>query len=276
MEKLQITGDTTVNSKLSTKIPEAMLNLNPITPTREPLTNTQVNIAVPHLVNKDYIELNFPKTQRIRVDPILEHQKIGVITFIPSKSAVPDNDGVFGVLKVRGCFEDEDKADIFTEDIIKNVDSYNENYYVYVGKDFPICIDNDKFCKTTKEVDIRSKLDGIAKEKIVEERKKEELEKREVQQRHQQLLTDVKTEKDFEDLEFYVSLRVKLAQARMMQEEYEQKLKQLGKTIKLTKEQLYTLDEKFPDYIKQYEAKYNSAIDAIGGDHNNKMLQYMK
>ena len=276
MEKVQITGDVSTNNKLSTKVPDAMLNLNSLTPAREPLTVEQTTNAVSTLVNKDYIQLNFPKTQRIRVDPPLQNQKIGVITFIPSKTAIADKDGVFGILKVRGTFEDEDKADVFTEDIIRNVDSYNENYYVYVGKDFPICVDNDKFCQSTKEVDIRSKLDGIAKEKIIEERKKEETEKREVQQRHQQLLTDVKTEKEFDDLEFYVSLRVKLAQARLMQEEYEQKLKQLGKTIKTTKEQIYALDEKFPTYIKQYEAKYTQAIDAIGGDHNNKMLQYMK
>jgi hypothetical protein len=276
MEKVQITGDITTNNKLATQVPQAMLNLNVLTPNREPLTVEQTLNAIPCLVNKDYIQLNFPKTQRIRVDPVLENQKIGVITFVPSKTAIPDKDGVFGVLKVRGTFEDEDKADIFSEDIIRNVDSYNENYYVYVGRDFPICVDNDKFCKATKEVDIRSKLDGIAKEKIIEERKKEEIEKREVQQRHQQLLTDVKIEKSFDDLDFYVSLRVKLAQARMMQEEYEQKLKQLSKTIKTTKEKIYELDEKFPEYIKQYEAKYNSAVDAIGGDHNNKMLQYMK
>ena len=40
---------------------------------------------------------------------------------------------------------------------------------------------------------------------------------------------------------------------------------------------LNKLDEKYPKYEKEYQAKYNSALDAIGGDTNgSKMLEYMK
>jgi hypothetical protein len=54
------------------------------------------------------------------------------------------------------------------------------------------------------------------------------------------------------------------------------KLKQLGKKIKQTNEEIWKLDEQFPKYQAQYEVKYKEAIDSIGGDHNNKMIQYMK
>jgi len=275
MDKLQIV-DTKTENKLNSSEPQCMRERPVLDKTRTNLTNEQLTLAVPALVNKDYLELNFPKTQRIRVDPPVEGQKFGVICFTPSKTAVPDKDGVFGVLKVRGCYETDEKAEERCVELITNVDSYNENYIISVGNDFPICTDNDKYCKTTKEVDIRSKLDSVTKEKIVDERKKEEKEKQEIQQRHKQLLSDVKTEQTFNDLDYYVSLRVKKAQARQMQEEYEMKLKQLSKKIKQTNQEIWKLDEQFPKYQGQYELKYKEAIDSIGGDHNNKMIQYMK
>lgn len=276
MDKLQFINDTQQNG-LANSEPECMKNRGSVDVCREPLNREQLDIANKELISHSYTQLTFPRTQRLRNDPPIPQQNFTVLCFTPSKDAVPDKDGCFGVLKVRGCFDTEKSADEHCEHLIRNVDSYNENYITYVGKDFPICANTDKYCQSTKEVDIRAKLDNITTDKIRNEREKEKREMTEIQERHRQLLSDVKTEKKYDDLDFYTSLRTKVAQARMMQEEYEKKLKELGKTLKKTKQEVYELDEKYPEYQKQYEEQYKKALDAIGGDtRGNKMLEYMK
>ncbi len=276
MDKLQFINDTQKNG-LAKNEPECMANRNNVDVCRDPLTREQLDVAKEELLSHSFTKLTFPKTQRLRNDPPIPQQNFTVLCFTPSKEAVPDKDGCFGVLKVRGCFDTEKSADEHCEHLIRNVDSYNENYIAYVGKDFPICADNDKFCDSTKEVDIRAKLDNVTTDKIRNERAKEKQEMTEIQERHRQLLSDVKTEKKYDDLEFYTSLRTKLAQARMMKEEYEKKLKELEKTLKKTKQDIYDLDGLYPEYQIQFETQYKTALDAIGGDtRGNKMLEYMK
>jgi hypothetical protein len=136
-----------------------------------------------------------------------------------------------------------------------------------------------KYCKETKDVDVRMKLENVAREHMKQQREQEQREMEEIRDRQKQLLADTseKAEIAYDDLDFYVSLRVKLAQARLMQEESEKQVKKCGKVIQQTKKQINDLDEKFPRYQQEYQSKYTNALDAIGGDtQNNKMIEYMK
>jgi len=242
------------------------------------LTDEETEKAVKELFNSSYTNLDFPRVMRTRVDPPLAQQNFFVFTFTPSVGAQADKDGCFGVLRVRGTFPSVQEAEEWSESLVRNVDSYHENIVGFVGRDFPLTVDS-KYCSKTKEVDIRMKLDNVARDNLKQQREQEKREMEEIQERQKQLLADTTEakERSYDDIEYYTSLRVKRANVRILQEECEKKLKDCGKILKNTNEELFELDEKFPEYQKEYEEKYKNALDAIGGaTENNKMIEYMK
>ncbi len=243
------------------------------------LTDEEAVPAKAALLNKGFLNLDFPKKLRMRVDPSLPHQNFCLFTFIPSKGACPDADGCFGVMKQRGNFATDRDADEWGEHLIRTVDSLNENFIGRVGQDFPITLD-DKYCEQTKEVDIRMKLDDVSRGKVKDQRDKDKKEMEEIQDRQKELLADTNKEvkdQSFDDIEYYTQLRVKRGNIRILQEECQKKMKECNKILEKTNKEIHKLDDRFPHYDKEYEAKYKGALDAIGGDtKQNKMIEYMK
>ena len=242
------------------------------------LTDEQTEKAMKELFNPAFANLEFPRLMRQRIDPPLAQQNFCVFSFTPSVGAQADKDGCYGALRIRGTFPSVLDAEEFSENIVRNHDSFHENVVGFVGRDFPLTADS-KYCSKTKEVDIRMKLDNVSRDNIKQQREAEKREMEEIQERQKQLLADTTEAKEtsFDDVEYYTSLRVKRANVRILQEECEKKLKDCGKILKKTNEELFELDEKFPEYQKQYEEKYKNALDAIGSNtENNKMIEYMK
>lgn len=275
MDRIVFSDDVHKN-KLSNKEPECMKNQPRVDLSAPDLTNEEAKSAVDALVNKSFINLNFPKTVRMRVDPAIPQQNYYVFYFDPSPGAKPDNDGCFGVMKFRGAFATPGEAETHSEMLIRKYDSFHENIIGYVGREFPLTLDS-KYCLSTKEVDIRSRMDKISVENIKSVREAEKQEKEEIINREKELLQDTSETKTYEDLDYYTQLRVKLANARILQEECERKIKEAGKIIKKTKEEINQLDESHPEYKNEYEARYRNAIENVGVEaQNNRMIQYMK
>lgn len=269
--------DEVQQNRLSTREPECMRDRQKCEPGARNLTEEEVSVAKTELINSSFLKLEFPKAIRIRKDPPLSQQNYFMFCFTPSKGATPDKDGCYGVMKQRGTFATPTEAEEWGEYLIRGCDSYNENVIGYVGQDFPLTLDS-KYVLSTKEVDIRTKMDTIARDNIKSQRENDKKEMEEIQDRQKQLLSD--TSKDFtvtDDLDYYITLRVKRANIRILQEECEKKLKECGKILKKTTAEIGELDDKFPNYSKEYEAKYKLALDSIGGTPgDNKIIEYMK
>ncbi|MDD4930652.1 MAG: hypothetical protein PHG66_00665 [Candidatus Colwellbacteria bacterium] len=270
--------DEVQENKLSTMEPQCMRDRPDPLPGTRPLTEDEVVQAKTDLVNTSFLTMNFPKVVRTRRDPPLSQQNYYVMTFVPSKGARPDADGCFGVMKQRGTFPTPKEAEEWSENLIRGTDSYNENIIGYVGNDFPLTLDS-KYCLSTKEVDVRTKMDTIARDSIRSQRENDKKEMEEIQERRRELLSDTSEDKEtaIDDLDYYVTLRVKRANIRILQEECSRKMKECSKILSKTTSEINNLDDKHPSYVKEYQTKYRSALDAIGGDTgNNKMIEYMK
>jgi hypothetical protein len=277
-DRLQFDEDEKTN-KLACKEPKCMLDRPPCQSGERKLTEEEVVVAKQELINTSFLKLQYPKVVRIRRDPPLGQQNYYMFTFTPSKGATPDSDGCFGAMKFRGSFATPKEAEEWAENIIRNSDSYNENIIGYVGTDFPLTVDS-KYCLSTKEVDVRTKMDNVARDNIKHQRETDKKEMEEIQDRRRQLLADTTEAKhqSTDDLEYYTTLRVKRANIRIMQEECEKKLKECGKILKKTTEEINKLDQTNPEYKQQYKAKYQSAVDAVGGadENSSKIIEYMK
>jgi len=272
-------ADVEKKNDMTNKIPQAILDMPTPNPSRTPLTDTQLEDAKKECLNKDFVKLKFPREQKFRVDPTINGQQYGLISFVPSQNAKPDSDGCFGVLKFRGAFSSGNEAETYAEHLLREVDTYAEIDVVYIGKEFPLLVDNTMYTKSTREIDIRKKLDDVVKADLRMKKEKEQKEIEEVTARQQKLLDKThETEKEeiYDDIEFYTTLRVKKAQALSLIDEAKKRVKEAEEVVESTNQEIDTLDKDHPEYKEQFLEKYKNALSSIGTKaEDNPLIKYM-
>lgn len=248
-----------------------------LTPSAPVLTKEEGDNAVKTLKRDELIKMKFPRVSRLRVDPPVNAQNVYCLhTFIPSKNAKPDKDGVFGIMKCRGTFPNLQEADTQIETLIRNVDSNHEIMESYVGREFPVTID-DRYFKID-EINLKDKMTAIAKEDMLSKKQDDQKAMKEIEDRKAELSESTKDvkEKSLDDLEYYTSLRTKRATLRQYQEELEKKVKEVGGLLKECNKEIHKLDDKNPTFDKEFKPKYMEAIKKVGGDEKtNEILKYM-
>lgn len=278
-EPVNFRQDEKASSRLATREPECMKELPKEEPARKNLTEEETVQAKNELVNKEFVNLTFPKTMRLHVDPVLNGQLYTLVSFIPSKEATPDKDGCFGVLKVRGSFNTVEQADSWADNIIRNHDSYAAIDYCLVGRPFPLMVNNELYRLATKEIDIRKKVDDTIKQDLRQKRMDEQKEMESIQERHRELMRDVSEDKSqaIDDLEYYVQLKTKKASLQYNVSEIRRKEKESLELIDKVAEEIRDLDKKFPNYRDEFLERYTQALQTQGIDVNkNPLIQYMR
>jgi hypothetical protein len=267
------------STRVAVQEPQCMRDLPKETPSRPALNEEQTTQAKQELVNKEYVNLAFPKTMRLHVDPVLNGQLYTLVSFIPSKDASPDKDGCFGVLKVRGSFNTVDQADSWADNIIRNHDSYTAIDYCLVGRPFPLMVNNELYRLATKEVDVRKKVDDTIKHDIKKKRVEEQKEMESIQERHRQLMRDVSEDKEqaIDDLEYYVQLKTKKASLMYNVQEIRRKEKESLELVDKVSEEIRDIDKKFPNYKDEFLDRYTKALETQGIDvSKNPLIQFMR
>lgn len=257
------------NNDKNKNVPNCMKKMPDITKDAVDLTQTSLDNATKELINTSFLKLTFPKRLKQRVDPPVSGQKYVVFTFVPSPEAVPDKDGVFGYSKIRYVTDTEEDAFTHSENIIRKFDSVNENLIGYVGKDFPITA-SSKYCDTTKEVDIRMGMDAAAKHNFQKQKEADDKEVKEIQERQRKLIAEQSNKNDDkkqpEDIDYYLTLMVKLANVEIAFDKLAQQKKDYETVFKNTKQEIDTLNSKYPDYKEQFMKKYKESLETCGAD----------
>lgn len=268
-----------MNDNISSHIPQCMKDLPDEKPSRNNLTDDEWKAAQPELVNKEFVKLQFPRVTKLQKDPPIGGQLFGLITFIPSKEAIPDKDGCFGVLKLRGNFESEKKCDVMAEYLIRNHDSYAQIDYVWVGQPFPLMINNDAYTLSTKEIDIRRKIDDTVRADIKQKREQEKREMEEIKARQEALYRDVEEDKNrsFDDLEFYTQLRTKKATLHYQLDQIADRKREILELIAKSEKEIKNLEDSFPNYKQEFLDKYLNALKESGvKPEDSPLIKYMK
>jgi hypothetical protein len=193
-----------IDVKATTNIKPSQSGLTDAFGAEPPLSQEELKAAKEELI----VQAKFRNFDKCLMDPeIPESQQISLISFIPSATAVPDADGVFGILKVRGSFENSDSAAKRSEYLIKNYDSYHSIYHVYTGAPFPLGL-NSKLIKEKKEYEINTKAVEIASQSVRKQMDAEKKNKAEVESR----IEDLVAPEEKPDLETYSDELAKRAQ----------------------------------------------------------------
>lgn len=248
----------------------------PVDPERDNLKTEEYAEASTALKDTNFLKLEFPRTRRVRTDPEIVNQRYALISFIPSKGATPDDDGCFGVAKVRGVFPTVEEADEWASNLIRNYDSYAEIDFVLVGKEFPVMADNMVYVRETREVDVRKILDKTTKEYLDRKREQEKQQVEEIKQRQKEL-AELPQEEDKDSLDYYIKLRVKRATSLMRKDEARNVVNQCNIVIDQTGAELATVEENHPEYAKEYLEQYQKVLKESGiKPQDNPLINYMK
>lgn len=226
-----------------------------------PLTREETEAAVGENNKTDFVE-KFRSVERTYIDPPVELQRYGLISFIPAKGATPNEKGVYGFAKLRGNYQTQIEANQRAEYIIKNVDSYNKIFHTYVGRPFPLTVSSD-FSKETKEVEMKQQMKESISENVKNKRQEEKKSMDEIKEREKLLLEESKkTEED--PYELYITNKVKKAQLTWTYKEHQKKMAEIKDILIKTRELLNELDEEHPEYKDTFFEKYIEARQSSG------------
>jgi hypothetical protein len=223
-------------------------------------------------------DIRFTQIEQHYADPPQMNQKICLVSFIPSKTAKPDKDGVFGFMKVRGVYATEDEANERAEFIIRNVDSYHHIFHANVGRPFPVTT-SDIFCEEVKQIDIRKKATETISEDILSQKKKERQDLEEMKQREKALLEEsdrAQRNEPLDDFETYITEQVKRAQLLWTYLETKKKMVQMRESIEKTSASLKEKEEANPDYFTRYKERYYQARKEAGLPSENTDESFLK
>jgi hypothetical protein len=243
-----------------------------------PLSDEQTVLAMAELNNTAFVE-KFPRVDKTYADPHVNLQTYGLISFVPSKGATPNEHGIYGFAKLRGNFATENEADQRAEFLIRNVDSYHQIYHSYVGRPFPITV-SSKYSAETNEIDIRKEttktMSSAIKEKKMEEKKIVD----DMKEREEALIAESKRGPDEVDpFDTYITLKVKKAQLSWTYLEHQKKMAEVRTSLRATKTTLDQMDTEFPEYQHQYFDKYMKVRKSSGFEDKDitkdNFMQYL-
>jgi hypothetical protein len=222
------------------------------------MVEQEADAAVAALVDLSFTT-KFRKFERAYVDPEIGSQRFGLVSFVPSKGATPDKDGVYGMAKLRGNYGTEVEAAVQAARLIKETDSYHKIFTAYVGRPFPITND-EKYCKETEEVDIQNKTKDIISEDVKEKRQQQKKDMEDVKAREKRLI-DQQKNPDYEEEPFekYMMLNTKKAQLAFTYEETMQKMEKVKKSIIAAREEILKMEEENPGFKDELFENFKAA-----------------
>jgi hypothetical protein len=222
-----------------------------------PLTEEQASSAMEALNVTSYVD-KFPVVERQYADPAIPLQQYGLVSFVPSKGATPDADGVFGFAKLRGNFQTKGEANERSEFLIRNVDSYHTIFHAYVGRPFPITL-SEKYCSEVGEIDIRKKATDTISEDVKAKRDHQKQEVEEIKNREKRLLDEGKEDYVEDPFERYVTLRVKKAQLVWGYKNTMDQLNKMKDVITKTRADITAMDAENPEFNTKHYDRYMTA-----------------
>ena len=237
------------------------------------LSNEETNEAMNDLHQTDYVK-KYPQAERAFADPSISGQTYQLVSFVPSKGATPDKDGIYGMIKCRGAYPSEEEANDRAEFLIRNVDSYHKIFTAWVGKPFP-ATNSSTYSADTNAVDIKKKATEVISQDIREKKREEQKEIEEIKERERKLVEESQQE-ERDPFEFYIECRVKKAQLTWTYLETLKKMDEMKESILKVRQQIKDADTEHPDYINQYREKYMEARKEAGiPDTDASFIQYL-
>ena len=259
------------------------------------LTHEQTQAIIAE--NVDTVDLTIPRLERRLCYSAPQnrggtHQNYGVFVFVPSQNAQPDDDGIYGMIKLAGNYEQLNDAEARTEQLIREEDSYNRMRIVRVGQPSLLTVDsrwNLTDEENCNEVDTRrpstvprsdgaaveASADRLTREQLREARKADKKEMQEIRERAENLQKSVDELAD-DPLEQYTTLRGKLAQLTWTYLRTREQQEKAKLAIIATREQIAERETADPSLMEQMHARFTAARESAGiPENDDSFIKYI-
>lgn len=224
---------------------EKKINYDPNAP---PLTNEELQVAAKELIR------TYPKVTRHKSDPTIPNKAVANVSFILFDK--PQN-GVHGLIKMRGDWPDDNVATKQAENIIQNVDSTQIIHQLHVGH-WCLITNNEQY--TLDQMDVKTKEDEMTlRDRAMKEQALKNQQKQlELQERREELKLTKENETE-DSLDYYTKKRVARKELQGYINQGKEKLEKLKKSLKKVDNEIEKLDKANPNYTKLWLDNYNKA-----------------
>ncbi len=237
------------------------------------LTEDQVEAAMKENIVDSFIT-KFPRIEKTFADPSIAGQQICLHSFVPSKGATPDKDGVYGMIKFRGAFGTLEEAYDRAEFLIRNNDSYHKIFFGHVGKPFPATQD-DRYVEKVGVVDIKDKEKKVISEDVKAKREEEKAAFDYLVAREKTLLDSTKEDAD-DPIDEYITIRVKRANQIFHYLDMMKKVNGLKANIVKARKDLADLEDLHPEVKDEWLPRYKEALDGLNLElQNENWMKYL-
>lgn len=227
---------------------------------REFLPNTNSSVALTdNQVAEGFVDLvkvvkHLPKLNRRYIDPPIQGQKFGLVSFIPAKGAKANEKGFYGYVKLRGNYDNNHDYSNRIDDIIRNVDSTNHIHVCHVGTPVPLVTEG--YAEKVDEIEIKEEVEKDISTNVRTRAKEDRKEMEEIEERAEALKRDV-VEPDPE--EAYNAKRTKLAVLRWTLKEHLKKIEEIKKLRDSCVRELVKESADNPNWEKNHLDRYMAA-----------------
>jgi hypothetical protein len=230
----------------------------------KPLTNEQLDQAYKDLYMPAY---TYTRADRKFTDPPIRGQNYALFSFQPTKGAAPDNNGIYGFIKIRGTYNRLEEVEEKSKELIQYF-SAHQLFAVEVGTPTPLKekLENKDMITEIEHRDANHDMD-VYTDLVRDQTAKEKQQIEEIKRKTEELKADVqKGPDDKEPLQRYLELVQKRATAAYVYTQHREKLAEYKTVVLATREQIAEMDRQYPNLKDEYLDHYTKTCRETGID----------
>lgn len=213
------------------------------------------------LVGKAAVEgqlVEYPQVVRTMVDPPVNGQRLSLLSFMLFSEPRKLSNGVpvYGYVKCRGNWADENQAKFEASKIIREYDSKYQIRIAPTGVWMPIT-DESAFVKDQLDVTVREGEKALRDQAMKEKEAKERAIMREIREREEELRNDGDIYDDPESLRYYSMKRVTELRLQEKRDELLRTVEGIKASILKVQRESKTIELTHPEYVDQWVDCYN-------------------
>lgn len=238
----------------------------------EELTGSELSAA-----KKDKC-LYYKARETVYADPPNKNQIFALFSWQPSSGCTPDKNGVYGMLKIRGTYEDENEMNKRAEYLVAHCDSFNRIYHAKNGIPVPLTL-KEEFSKEVKFVRQRDDDHDIIHASVEDDKKRDDDIQKELDSRIEKIKKEEKEGVVVESIDEYIQAKVKIAFNMNAIDTMKNQLVQSQKILRNANTLVQKLEEANPEFKDQFMDRFNNARRSIGvkieDNPDLKQIEYM-
>ena len=222
--------------------------------------------------------LYYKARETVYADPPHKNQLFALFSWQPSSGCTPDKNGVYGMLKIRGTYEDENEMNKRAEYLVAHCDSFNRIYHAKNGVPVPLTL-KDEYSKEIKFVRQREEDNDIIHSSVEDDKKRDEDIQKELDSRVDKIKQEEKEGTVVESIDEYIQAKVKIAFNMNAIDTLKNQLGQSQNILRKASKLVQELEEANPEFQEQFMDRFNNARRSIGvkieDDPDLKQIEYM-